>query len=102
MDYQALAVVAGFALIYSLAAGQTDAGQAAGLVVELPLKAIGIGALVGITEGVPVSEVLEFCTQRKWVSATWLQIPVIAWPCCVLQRLSGWAAVDSSPVSSQA
>lgn len=62
----------------ALAAGQTDAGQAAGLVFELPLKAIGIGALVGIAGGVLGSEVLEFCTQRKWVSGTWLQIPVIA------------------------
>ena len=62
----------------ALAAGQTDAGQAAGLVFELPLKAIGIGVLVGIAGGVLGSEVLEFCTQRKWVSGTWLQVPVIA------------------------
>jgi len=62
----------------ALAAGQTDAGEAAGLAVKLPLEAIGIGALVGIAGGVLGSRVLEFCTQRTWVSGTWLQIPVIA------------------------
>lgn len=62
----------------ALAAGQTDAGEAAGLVVKLPLEAIGIGALVGIAGGVLGSQVFEFCTQRKWVAGTWLQIPVIA------------------------
>jgi NhaP-type Na+/H+ or K+/H+ antiporter len=62
----------------ALAAGQTDAGEAAGLAVKLPLEAIGIGALVGIAGGVLGSQVLEFCTQKKWVTGTWLQIPVIA------------------------
>ena len=61
-----------------LASGQTDAGEAAGLVVKLPLEAIGIGALVGIAGGVLGSQVFKLCMQRKWVAVTWLQIPVIA------------------------
>ena len=62
----------------ALAAGQTEGLEAAGLLIELPLQAIGIGALVGIAGGVFGSQVLKFCSEQKWVANTWLQLPVIS------------------------
>ena len=62
----------------TLAAGQTDAKEAAGLGVTLPLQAVGIGALVGAIGGALGSQVLRLCSARNWVTGTWLQIPVIA------------------------
>lgn len=65
-------------LLFFLAMATGQADEAAGLVIKLPLEAIGIGAMIGIAGGVLGSQVLKVCAAREWVTDSWLQIPVIA------------------------
>ncbi len=62
----------------ALAVGDTESGQAAGLMARLTLQAIGIGLAVGIIGGSLGSRMVAFFARRNWVAGTWLQLPVIA------------------------
>jgi NhaP-type Na+/H+ or K+/H+ antiporter len=62
----------------ALTAGETGIEEAAGLVVTLPVRAIGIGVLIGVVAGVGGSQLLKFCHHRRWIAGRWLQVPVIA------------------------
>ena len=62
----------------ALAVGDTESGQAAGLMARLTLQAIGIGLAVGIIGGSVGSRMVAFFARRNWVAGTWLQLPVIA------------------------
>ena len=62
----------------ALAVGDTESGQAAGLMARLTLQAIGIGLAVGIIGGSVGSRMVAFFAGRNWVAGTWLQLPVIA------------------------
>ena len=62
----------------ALAAGSVEASESAGLVLQLPLKVIGIGLVVGLLLAVVGGFALRTCASRGWVSGTWLQMPIIA------------------------
>ena len=62
----------------ALTGGETGLDEAAGLAVTLPLRAIGIGLLIGVAAGTIGSQLLRICHQRQWISGTWLQVPVIS------------------------
>ena len=62
----------------ALAVGDTESGQAAGLMARLTLQAIGIGLAIGIIGGSLGSRMVAFFARRDWVAGTWLQLPVIA------------------------
>jgi NhaP-type Na+/H+ or K+/H+ antiporter len=62
----------------ALAAGSVEASESAGLIVQLPLKVIGIGMAVGVVLAVLGGFVLRSSASRGWVSGTWLQMPIIA------------------------
>jgi len=48
------------------------------MVVEFPLKAIGIGAIVGTVVATIGGPALRICAERRWVSGSWIQVPVVA------------------------
>ncbi len=62
----------------ALASEETDAQTAARLVLSLPLKAIGIGVIVGIVAGALGSQLLRLSSLRRWLAGTWIQLPVIS------------------------
>ena len=62
----------------ALAVGDTESGQAAELMAQLSLQAIGIGVLIGFLGGYFGSRLVRYCSARRWVHGPWLQIPVIA------------------------
>ena len=62
----------------SLATTKVSASDTAVLVAELPLQAIGVGAVVGIVLAVVGGHALKLCSQRGWVAGSWVQVPVIA------------------------
>ena len=45
---------------------------------SLPLRAIGIGSLIGVVAGAAGSQLLRICHARRWITGAWLQVPVIA------------------------
>lgn len=66
-------------LIFLTLATETVSGNGAlNMVIHFPLKAIGIGALVGIVFAVFGSQALKVCSQRQWLAGTWMQVPIIA------------------------
>ncbi len=65
-------------LFLALAAGNTNGWDAVGLAAMLPLKAIGIGAVVGLAFGYVGSLALRASSGRGWTEGSWLQMPVIA------------------------
>lgn len=65
-------------LFLALAGGEASGHEAFGLVIRLPLQAIGIGAVVGIALGVGGSVILRHSYRRNWIDRTWLQIPTVA------------------------
>ena len=62
----------------ALAVGDTASGHAAGLMAKLTLQAIGIGVLVGGVAGLVGGWLIRHCSEREWVTGSWMQIPVIA------------------------
>ncbi len=65
-------------LFIALASGTVEASESASLFVRLPFKVIGIGLMVGAMLSVAGGFALKACAQRGWVTATWLQVPIIA------------------------
>jgi NhaP-type Na+/H+ or K+/H+ antiporter len=65
-------------IFLSLATTTVGGSETAAMVVKLPLQAIGIGALVGLVLAVLGGPALRFCSQRGWVTGSWVQVPVIA------------------------
>jgi len=67
-------------LLIFLALATTTVGgsETAAMVVTLPLQAIGIGALVGLLLAVLGGPALRVCSERGWVTGSWVQLPVIA------------------------
>lgn len=79
-------------IFLALAAGGTDPDETMGLVLRLPLEAIGIGALVGVVSAVLGVKTLTLAAERKWLTGGWLQFPVIALALlcfAIAQRLGG-------------
>jgi NhaP-type Na+/H+ or K+/H+ antiporter len=64
--------------LLALAAGSVDGSESVGLMMELAMKVIGIGILVGLGLAVPCGFALRQCANRGWTSDTWLQMPIIA------------------------
>lgn len=62
----------------ALAGGQASGWEAMGLAALLPLQAIGIGTVVGLTLGFAGLTVLRACYVRGWAAGTWLQLPIVA------------------------
>ncbi len=62
----------------ALAVGDTESSRAAGLMAQLTAQAIGIGVLIGVLGGFLGSQLLRHCSNLKWVTGSWVQIPVIA------------------------
>jgi NhaP-type Na+/H+ or K+/H+ antiporter len=50
----------------------------AALIVQKPLQAIGIGALVGVSYALVGSFAFRICSRRGWIAGTWMQVPVVA------------------------
>lgn len=66
-------------LIFLSLATETVSGNGAlSMMILFPLKAIGIGAVVGIVFAVFGSQALQFCSRRQWLAGTWMQVPIIA------------------------
>jgi NhaP-type Na+/H+ or K+/H+ antiporter len=53
-------------------------GETLGLVVNLVIKEIGVGVLVGVILAVVGGQLLKICSRRGLVADAWVQIPVIA------------------------
>ena len=62
----------------ALAVGDTESSRAAELMATLSTQAIGIGGLVGVLGGWLGSRLVRSCSERQWVTGSWIQIPVIA------------------------
>ncbi|MCP4836554.1 MAG: sodium:proton antiporter [Phycisphaera sp.] len=62
----------------AMAVGDTESSGAAGLIGRLTLQAIGIGILVGGLLGLVGGRLIRHCSDRDWVTGSWVQIPVIA------------------------
>ncbi len=62
----------------ALATGKVSGDETAGLMAQLPLQEIGIGAGVGIVLALLGSAVVRFCGSRGWITDAWTQIPVVA------------------------
>jgi NhaP-type Na+/H+ or K+/H+ antiporter len=62
----------------ALAAGSVETSESARLILKLPLEVIGIGMAVGVVLAVVGGFALRSCSNRGWVSGTWLQMPIIA------------------------
>ena len=65
-------------LFLALATGQAQEGESLDLVIKLPIKAIGIGAFVGIALGFIGSNALQYCYRKGWIGGSWMQFPVVA------------------------
>jgi NhaP-type Na+/H+ or K+/H+ antiporter len=65
-------------LFLALAAGSLESSETIGLMIKLPLQAIGIGAAVGIALACAGSQALKLCVNRQWITGTWLQVPIVA------------------------
>ena len=78
-------------LFLALAAGSVEQTETLGLIIKLPIQAIGIGAAVGIALAVAGSQALKFCVDRQWLTGTWLQIPIaaLALLCFALAQMLG-------------
>ena len=65
-------------LFLALATGQAQGSETASLILRLPLQAIGIGVIVGITLAIVGSFLLKWSGARGWISGAWTQIPIVA------------------------
>lgn len=65
-------------LFLSFSADGVDKNTIAGLVFDLPLQAIGGGALVGVVFGLFGCVSISVSLKNGWMSGTWLQVPVVA------------------------
>lgn len=61
-----------------LATGSAAGSETWGLVIRLPLQAIGIGATVGVALAIVGSFALKWSGSRGWITGAWIQIPVVA------------------------
>lgn len=67
-------------LLIFLALATTTIGnsETATMVLRLPIEQIGIGALVGVLLAFAGGTALRSCSQRGWLTGSWVQLPVIA------------------------
>ncbi|MGI9470985.1 MAG: cation:proton antiporter [Rubripirellula sp.] len=65
-------------LLLALASGAVDEGSIATQMLNLPLQAIGIGALVGVVFAVAACISLDMSMKRGWICGVWIQVPVVA------------------------
>ncbi|MCH9653810.1 MAG: cation:proton antiporter [Planctomycetes bacterium] len=65
-------------IFLTLATEHVSGNGTLSMLIQFPLKAIGIGALVGVIFAIFGSQLLKFCFQRKWLAGTWMQVPIIA------------------------
>jgi len=65
-------------IFLALAAGDVSGSEAAGLARWLPVEAIGVGVVVGAVFAIVGERVLKLFAQWKWVTETWVQVPVVA------------------------
>lgn len=65
-------------IFLALATTTVDGSETAAMVVRFPLQAIGIGTLVGLLLAVLGGPALRICSERGWVTGSWVQLPVIA------------------------
>ncbi len=62
----------------ALATGQVSGDETVGLVAQLPVQAIGVGACVGAVLAFVGSAAVRHCSQRGWIADAWTQVPVVA------------------------
>ena len=70
----------------------------AALMIEEPLKAIGIGGLVGAAYAVIGSYAFRRCSDRGWIAGSWMLLPVVALAICCFataQTLGGSGFIAS-------
>lgn len=65
-------------IFLTLATESMSSNGTLSMVIHYPLKAIGIGVLVGFVFAVSGSQLLKTCSQRQWLAGTWMQVPIIA------------------------
>lgn len=65
-------------LFLELALGHVSGSNSGSLAVKLIIEEIGIGLAVGLLITLLAVQLLKFAWQRKWLTPTWIQIPVIA------------------------
>ena len=65
-------------LFLAISADSLDQGAVLTQMLELPLQAIGIGAVVGIASALIGCSSLNASVKRDWIDGAWTQIPVIA------------------------
>tara|TARA_R110001592_G_scaffold363372_2_gene686200 strand:- start:72091 stop:73314 length:1224 start_codon:yes stop_codon:yes gene_type:complete len=61
----------------AFATGEAGGDEATGLIMRLPIEAMGIGAGVGVVLAIMGSALVRFCGTRGWISGAWTRIPVI-------------------------
>ncbi len=65
-------------IFLALTATTVGGSETVAMVVKLPFQQIGIGALVGVSLALAGGTALRFCSERGWVTGSWIQLPVIA------------------------
>lgn len=65
-------------LLLAVTEGRVEGNETVTLAIQLHLKAIGIGVLVGVALGFVGSIVLRLSLKRKWTAEPWMQLPVAA------------------------
>ncbi len=65
-------------IFLALATGSTAGGEAWQLALQLPLQAIGIGAIVGLVLAIAGGAAIKFSQDRGWIRGAWIQIPIVA------------------------
>ncbi len=65
-------------LFLAMALGHVSDGDTGALAVKLLIEEIGIGLAVGLSITFISVQLLKFSWQRKWLTPTWIQIPVVA------------------------
>lgn len=65
-------------LFLAIASDSLDQGAVLTQMLELPLQAIGIGAVVGIGSALIGCSWINASVKRDWIDGAWTQIPVIA------------------------
>ncbi|RLA44972.1 MAG: sodium:proton antiporter, partial [Gammaproteobacteria bacterium] len=65
-------------LFLALALGQVSGDSTGQFAVKLVIEAIGIGLAVGLLITFISVQLLKVAWQRKWLTPTWIQIPVVA------------------------
>jgi len=65
-------------LFIAISSDSLDQGAVLTQMLELPLKAIGIGAAVGVASALIGCSSINASVKRNWINGAWTQIPVIA------------------------